>query len=201
MLVHKYISIKNNKLELDNINFNINHGIIIEPFSYEFSFIHCNKHNEHTYLINNINNNFAYIMKNKVFQIDLELNLDKLTYMNLKHNTINNYIINNNYHRDVIDYELINIQSKNNITYQFNNGFNLINNYINENVFIFVDLPNKYNITEIETFKDIKNKNYICKMFIIIPKRYDYINYINGDVLYELETYGTKLYKHVIISN
>lgn len=203
--MYKFISIKNNKRELENINFNINNSTIIEPFSYEFSFIHCQKNNaiEYKYVINNINNNFSYIMKNKVIQIELTQldNLNKLSYKNLKNNSLNDYIIINNYHSNIIDNELINIQSKNNISYYYNNGFNVINNYLNENVFMFIDLPNKYDITNYEIFKDIKNKNYICKMYIIVPKFNNIIMYINGDILYELETFGNKLYNHVIISN
>jgi hypothetical protein len=95
--------------------------------------------------------------------------------------------------------------------------------YCNEDVLIFVDIPNKYNCssslnnnsiylsslenmnyelpTELVIFKDIKNKGYTAKILLVVPNFINVVNYINGDVIYTLDTYGNKLYSHVIISN
>ena len=203
---YRFINIRNNKLELEKFidDTKINHNLIIEPFSYEFTFIHSMKHNNSNYLTNNINNNYKYIMDNKIIQIDLtdDLNtLSKKSYLKIKDNSLNSFVLLNVYHSNIIDTDLITIQNKKNIIYQTNNGFNVINNYINEDCLIFIDLPQKYDFTNIEMFKDIKNKNYIAKLIFVIPKYSNIINYINGNILYELETYGSKIFSHLIISN
>lgn len=202
---YRFINIRNNKLELEKFidDTKINHNLIIEPFSYEFTFIHSMKYNSN-YLTNNINNNYKYIMNNKIIQIDLtdDLNtLSKKSYLKIKDNTLNSFVLLNVYHSNIIDTDLITIQNKKNIIYQTNNGFNVINNYINEDCLIFIDLPQKYDFTNIEMFKDIKNKNYIAKLIFVIPKYSNIINYINGNIIYELDTYGSKLFSHLIISN
>lgn len=202
---YRFINIRNNKLELEKFidDTKINHNLIIEPFSYEFTFIHSMKYNSN-YLTNNINNNYKYIMDNKIIQIDLtdDLNtLSKKSYLKIKDNSLNSFVLLNVYHSNIIDTDLITIQNKKNIIYQTNNGFNIINNYINEDCLIFIDLPQKYDFTNIEMFKDIKNKNYIAKLIFVIPKYSNIINYINGNIIYELETYGSKLFSHLLITN
>jgi hypothetical protein len=235
--MYRFISLKNNKKELskfiDDYKIDIalsgkDNKTIVEPFSYEFCFNHIltDKLNEYKYCINNINSNFKYIMDNRIIQIDLTpdlANLNKLSYQKLQDNSLNSYIISNQYHGSVIDDELLKIYSKNTITTTYNNGFNIFNMYCNDpNVLIFIDIPNKYDFnninkntiyetsleglnyelpTELAIFKDLKQKNYMAKILIVVPNFINVINYINGDIIYYLDTYGNKLYSHVIMTN